>query len=114
MRIYAPDAPYDDDTVKVGRLPRSTRSRPEFTHLPPSPSAQEICSLFVAQLQGLRDTVNQSYAQYFYLLERLAMVRLLPPPASRPPAHPTGGRRCGTAAAGVAMRCRRPVMPRRC
>ena len=79
MRIYAPDAPYDDDTVKVGRLPRSTRSRPEFTHLPPSPSAQEICSLFVAQLQGLRDTVNQSYAQYFYLLERLAMVRRSPP-----------------------------------
>jgi hypothetical protein len=35
---------------------------------------QEICALFAAQLQGLGDTSSQSFAQYFYLLERLAMV----------------------------------------
>jgi hypothetical protein len=55
---------------------------------------QEICALFAAQLQGLGDTNSQSFAQYFYLLERLAMVnrcRLLCPRtrAVPPPAPPT-------------------------
>ena len=63
---------------------------------------QEICALFAAQLQGLADTQNQMYAQYYYLLERLSMVSpplpsprrvhaRQPPPRSRRLSHHTSG-----------------------
>ena len=51
LRIYAPDTPFSTDTLKV------------------------VFELFVSQLRGVADPRGQSFARYYYLLERLAMVK---------------------------------------
>ena len=52
LRLTAPDAPYDDETIK------------------------EICSLLVNQLDGLRHADTPAYAMQFYMLEQLNVVKI--------------------------------------
>eukprot|EP00316_Scyphosphaera_apsteinii_P022810 CAMPEP_0119320840 /NCGR_PEP_ID=MMETSP1333-20130426/53618_1 /TAXON_ID=418940 /ORGANISM="Scyphosphaera apsteinii, Strain RCC1455" /LENGTH=1313 /DNA_ID=CAMNT_0007327653 /DNA_START=37 /DNA_END=3978 /DNA_ORIENTATION=+ len=51
LRIYAPNTPFAQERLKV------------------------VFELFVSQLRGIVDANGPSFARYFYLLERLAMVK---------------------------------------
>lgn len=51
LRIYAPDTPYSPDTLK------------------------NVFEVLIQQLNGVRDPKSGSFSRYFYLLERLAMVK---------------------------------------
>ena len=98
LRIYAPDTPFSRDKLKVrwGTPANRTQERggrgacglpasralsaiapphPRRAQIHPSGVAQVVFELFVSQLQGIRDPHGPSYSRYYYLLERLAMVK---------------------------------------
>jgi len=82
IRIYAPEAPFDDDQLQVFRVLRSVI----YAHI----DMKAIFKLFIEQLRGLEKKgplfqvnaklvvatcIQLARQRYFYLLERLAVVK---------------------------------------
>lgn len=61
IRVFAPDAPYSDDQLKVFY---------NFLN-----SHQDVFRLFVQQLNGLDDPGSPMFARYYALLEKISIVK---------------------------------------
>jgi len=69
IRIYVPNAPYDDNQLEVRVLPAQMRFLCDFFFW------QAVFALFISQLRGLDNTADESFTLRYYLLENLESVK---------------------------------------